>query len=85
MLRRTDLPIMIGTNLHKGVVIAPDRHFGGGVNMFIVWLNKKIKSGETFTTEDIEKTNAIIHFCDKSSIEITIKTLQKALAEWREE
>ena len=85
MKRRTDLPIMLGANMRKGVVFARDRHFGGGVNMFVVWLKNNYKSGESFETEDIDGLNAIIHFCDKSSVKLTIKQLQAVLDKWEED
>ena len=87
MARRTDLPIMIGKNLKKGILAGPSmgHPFKAGADLYILWLNKRIPSGQSFTDEDIEGVNAMIHFCDRESVKRTIDVLTEVLLKWKEE
>lgn len=82
MSRRTDLPIMIGKNLKKGIVAERSRYFSRGIDIFIVWLKKQFKTGETFQTEDIDKIDVQLHFCDRESVEQMVSVLTAVLADW---
>jgi hypothetical protein len=54
----------------------------GGVDLFIVWLNRDIESGGRFTGQDIDRVNVILHFCDKESVKRTIDVLTNVLLKW---
>ena len=81
-MRRTDLPVIIGKGLRKGVCAGRSELMEGGVDLYIVWLKNKIESGARFTGEDVYKVNAILHFCDKESVKRTIDVLTDILMKW---
>jgi hypothetical protein len=81
-MRRSELPVMIGKGMRKGVVAGRSEYFRGGVDLFIVWLNKRLDSGSRITGDDIEKVNAILHFCDKESVKRTVDVLTDILLKW---
>lgn len=85
MARKTDLPIMVGKNLNKGIMCMRSPKGFGGFDMYITWLDKskEFESGTEFDLQDIESINAVIHFCDRESVETTIKVLQKVLKMWK--
>jgi hypothetical protein len=73
--RKWDLPIVIAKNSRKGIMGWLDRDRRAVVS--IVWLNKDVPHGEEFQLADIDKTNAVLWFCDRESIDQTIKVLEK--------
>ena len=73
--RKNDLPIIIGKNHHKGIMGWLDKDRRAIVN--IVWLNKDIPSGQDFQFTDIDKLDATLWFCDRESIDQTIRVLEK--------
>lgn len=77
-MSRERLPIIIGKNLRKGIMAWKE---GSGYNMAIVWLNKNIPVGQSFEREDIDKINAVLHFCDRDTLENTIALLKIMLEE----
>ena len=77
-MRRTDLPIMIGKGMRKGLVAGPSQ-FGGAADLYVVWLNKDLQPGSIFCAEDIDKVNAVITFSDKQSVKETIDVLTTVL------
>ena len=81
-LRRTDLPVIIGKGMRKGICAGRSELMKGGVDLYIVWLNREVGSGGQFTGDDIDKVNAIIHFCDKESVKRTIDVLTDILMKW---
>ena len=81
-MRRSDLPIMIGKGLRKGICAGRSVMMKNGVDLFIVWLNKSIESGGRFTDDDVYKVNAVIHFCDKESVKRTVDVLTEILMKW---
>lgn len=81
-MRRSDLPIMIGKGLRKGICAGKSAMMKSGVDLFIVWLNKSIESGGRFTDDDVYKVNAVIHFCDKESVKRTVDVLTEILMKW---
>lgn len=83
MSRRTDLPIMLGKNLKKGIMLFQNKKMGG-MDMLVVWLNRTLESGSDFDTSDIDKVNAVIHFCDKDTLKLTIDTLTKVWKNWKD-
>ncbi len=84
MARKTDLPIVVGKSLNKGIVCTRSPELNG-FDMYIVWLdrNKEFESGKEFDLQDIEAINAVIHFCDIESVEIMINALQEVLEMWK--
>lgn len=81
MRRGTKLPIMIGKELNKGILICKDPKMGGQ-ELAIVWLKEGYKTGEEFDTKDIEGIDSILHFCDKESLDSTIKILNTMSQNW---
>ena len=69
-----ELPVMVGSNLNKGILAF--RHDGGGYNVCIVWLKRPYESGEEYALEDIDKIDGVLHFCDRESVDNTIKVLE---------
>ena len=76
------LPVIIGKGLGKGLLVLQSEM--GGYDLHVVWLdrNKKHTSGEPYDINDIDKTNCILHFCDKKSVELTIDMLRWMLEQW---
>lgn len=77
---KKDYPIIIGKGLKKGIMGFLDRD--RQANVSIVYLKKQYESGEEFDFKDIEKIQAVLHFCDRESIQNTInilKTLMKSM------
>jgi hypothetical protein len=72
MSRKADLPIIVGSNLKKGLMCMRVK---GGYDMWIVWLNREFKTGERFELEDIDKLQAVIHFTDREAVQNTIDAL----------
>lgn len=72
MSRGRDYPIILGKELKKGVFCIRN---GKGYDLYIVWLKKEYNHGEKYNMADIDKVDAVIHFCDKESVELTISTL----------
>ena len=83
-MRRSELPVVIGKNMRKGICAGRSGIFGGGVDLYIVWLKKKVESGARFNGEDIDKVNMILHFCDRESVKRTIDVLIDILTKWGE-
>jgi hypothetical protein len=83
-MRRSDLPVIIGKGLQKGVCAGRSVLMNGGVDLYIVWLKNKIESGARFSEKDVYKVNAILHFCDKESVKRTIDVLTDILMKWGE-
>lgn len=81
-MRRTDLPVIIGKGMRKGICAGRSAMMNGGVDLFIVWLKRDVGSGEKFAGEDVDKVNAILHFRDKESVKRTIDVLTDILMKW---
>lgn len=86
MVLKKELPIMIGHNLHKGLVLSPNEKMGG-YDLTVVWLDKTkdIPSGEPFAPEDVLQADAVIHFCDKESVRQTKRMLEMILADKKDQ
>ena len=78
-------PIILGPGHRKGVIVGRSRYFDSGRDLFVVRLNKDVQSGARFYEDDIESVEALMHFCDRESIQRTIDVLTEALARWKEE
>lgn len=76
------LPIILGKDLKKGIMGMRDITLGG-FDVAIVWLKKKYETGSVFAIEDIDKFEQVIHFCDKESLDNTIKILEKIRKDWK--
>ena len=84
-MRRNQLPVMIGKGLQKGICAGRSATFGDGVDLYIVWLKRKVESGSRFDGDDIDKVNAVLHFCDRESVKRTIDVLVEILLKWGSE
>lgn len=73
--RKGDLPIVIAKNIRKGIMGWLDRDRRAVIS--IVWLNKDVPHGKEFQFADIDKLDAVLWFCDRESIDQTIKVLEK--------
>ena len=67
------LPIIIGHKYQKGVLCT--RSNMGGYDMYIVTLKREYQTGEKFDMSEIEQIHTVLHFCDRSAVEQTIKAL----------
>lgn len=83
-MRRENLPVIIGKGMRKGICAGRSVLIGNGVDVYIVWLNRRVKSGSRFTGDDVDGVNAVLHFCDKESVERTINILVEILVRWEE-
>ena len=81
-MRRNELPVIIGKGLRKGICAGRSGVFGDGVDLYIVWLKRKVESGAKFTGDDVDRVNAVLHFCDKESVKRTIDVLTEILVKW---
>ena len=81
-MRRSELPVVIGKGMRKGICAGRSELMKGGVDLYIVWLNRDVGSGGQFTGEDVDKVNAVLHFCDKESVKRTIDVLIDILTKW---
>lgn len=72
MSRKSDLPIIVGANLKKGLMCMRVRN---GYELWIVWLNREFKTGERFELSDIDKVQSIIHFTDREAVQNTMDAL----------
>lgn len=72
MSRKADLPIIVGSNLQKGLMCMRVKD---GYDMWIVWLKKEFQTGEYFELTDIDKLQAVIHFTDREAVQNTIDAL----------
>ena len=83
-MRRTDLPVIIGKGMRKGVCAGRSELMESGVDLYMVWLNRDIESGGRFAGEDVDKVNAVLHFCAKESVTRTVDVLTDILMKWGE-
>ena len=73
-------PITIGKG--KGIVAMRNIR-QGGLDVAIVKLNKKYRTGSEIGIMDIEGFDVILHFPDRESYELTLDVLGKALKQWK--
>lgn len=79
------LPVIVGKNMKKGIFAYRGgiyKNPGKGLNVWIVLLKKKYKTGQEYELKDIKAIDTAIHFCDKESVEIMVNILQKYLNDW---
>lgn len=69
------LPIIIGHRYRTGLLCIRNMSMGGN-DLYVVTIKKEYQTGAQYDIADIEHIHAILHFCDKSSVEETIKCLQ---------
>lgn len=72
----TSLPTIIGHKYRKGVICMRSYIMGGGYDLYVVTLKREYQTGEKFDLSDIEQIHDALHFCDRSSVEETIKALE---------
>ena len=76
-------PIIIGKGLRKGVFAGPSQ-FGGCADLYILWLDKDLKSGDKIKVDDVDGVEAVLTFKDKQSVKETIDVLTTILMKMEE-
>lgn len=84
MAKNYNYPIIIGKGFRKGLIAGPSES-GKGADLFLVRLNKDLRSGSDVRPEDIENCEVVLHFCDRESVKRTIDVLTEVLLKWKEE
>ena len=84
MSRHKDLPVMLGKNLKKGLLAYRNKQMGG-FDLVVLWLKKQYETGAQYKMEDIDKVDAVLHFCDKESVVGAMAVLDWMLEHWEEE
>ena len=82
--RKADLPIMLGKNLKKGIFAFQNAKMGG-YDLAILWLKKVYPTGAEYSMSDIDKVDAVLHFCDRESIVGLMSELLWILDKWKEQ
>lgn len=80
MAHDSNYPIIIGHKFKKGLFAFRK---DGGFNVWIVRLKKQYESGKNFDIGDIKSIEAELHFCDRESVQATIKVLIDILKDWK--
>lgn len=83
MNKKSMPPIILGHKYKKGLL--GFRSKMGGYDIFIVSLKKEYQTGENYELKDIDMVHTVLHFCDKSAVEETIKCLKWILKQGIEE
>ena len=78
-----DNVIIFSHYLHKGLIAVESKM--GGYDLLIVSLSNKYDTGADFPLEAVRKIDAVLHFCDRESVEQTAKGLEFILKRWKEE
>lgn len=81
--QRPDLPVHLGHHLRKGLLASQNDKMGG-YDLAVVWLDRTYETGQKYKLEDVDGVNVVLHFCDISSVEQTIKVLRWILRRWKE-
>ena len=85
MAKNYNYPIILGPGLRKGICAGPSRYFGKGADLYIVRLNKDLRTGDKIYVEDLDNVEAVIHFTDRKSVKETIDVLTEVLLKWKED
>ena len=72
---------MLGKKLNKGILEFRNREWNG-FDLYIVWLKKEYATGDAFEVDDIKSVNAVLHFCDKNSVDVMTKMLEQIRDIW---
>ena len=80
MAYNSNYPIIIGHKFKKGLFAFRK---DGGFNVWIVRLKKQYESGENFNIGDIKSIEAELRFCDRESVQVTVKVLSDILKDWK--
>lgn len=81
MAKNYNYPIILGPGFRKGLVAGPSES-GKGADLYIVRLNKDLRTGDNIFVEDIENVELLIHFTDRNSVKETIDVLTSVLLKW---
>lgn len=73
-------PIILGRQYRKGILAVKD---GSGFKFVFCRLKKEYEAGEKFEPEDIESVEKELWFCDRESLEITVKIMNEVLEMWK--
>ena len=69
------LPIILGGGELKKGLIAVHEKGTKGADLYIVWLKKEYPYGESFEFDDVDKVQAVLHFCNMDAVEGMKKAL----------
>ena len=85
MAKNYNYPIILGPGFRKGLCAGRSPLFKGGADLFIVRLNKDLRTGDKIYKEDLDSVEVMIHFTDKRSVKETIDVLTEMLLKWKED
>ena len=78
-------PIILGPGHRKGIAACKSKTIGDGVDLFILRLKKDLQTGDKIHPENINGIEAVLHFCDKGTVQVFINVLSEVLDQWKEE
>ena len=78
-MKQERLPIILGKGYHKGICAFKSN---GGVNVLICDINGEHESGMEFPIDDVQSIRAVLHFCDKETVERVANLFQKIIDNW---
>ena len=84
MAKNYNYPIILGPGFRKGILAGKPQQFKKGADLYILRLNKDLRTGDKIYKDDIEGVEVMIHFTDKRSVKETIDVLTAALMEMEE-
>ena len=84
MAKNYNYPIILGPGLKKGLV-AGRSELGKGADLYVVRLNKDLRTGDRIYSEDIDNVEILIHFTNRRSVKETIDVLTGVLLKWEGE
>jgi len=80
-MKDRNYPIILGHRFRKGILAIRD---GTGFNFLICRLKKEYQTGERFDLSDVESIEKEICFCDRETLETTVKVMSQVLKLWGE-
>ena len=80
-MKSRDYPIILGHEFRKGILAMRD---GKGFRFLICRLKKEFQTGEEFGFEDVKSVETDIRFCDRETLETTVKVMNKVLDMWHD-
>lgn len=84
MPKNYNYPIILGPGFRKGLV-AGRSESGKGADLYVVRLNKDLRTGDEIYSDDIDNVEILIHFTDRRSVKETIDVLTGVLLKWEDE
>lgn len=84
MAKNYNYPIILGPGFRKGLVAGRSKS-GKCADLYVVRLNKDLRTGDRIYSEDIDNVEILIHFTDRRSVKETIDVLTEVLLKWEGE